>query len=119
MGPVGVSADFVQSEGSEFACRLGHAKVGAGNLRTFSLQMVSITSSGGVPSNSVIIENWFTSTFTNCQRLGTKLGGGHDVRSFPGKRGFPSSISAKMHPVLQMSTATSYFCHVSMISGAR
>ena len=29
--------------------------------RTFSLQMVSITSSGGVPSSSVIIENWFTS----------------------------------------------------------
>jgi hypothetical protein len=26
--------------------------------------MVSITSSGGVPSSSVIIENWFTSTFT-------------------------------------------------------
>ncbi len=40
-------------------------------------------------------------------------------RSFPGNNGLPSSISAKMQPVLQMSTATSYFCHVSMISGAR
>lgn len=27
-------------------------------------------------------------------------------RSFPGNNGFPSNISAKMHPVLQMSTAT-------------
>lgn len=40
-------------------------------------------------------------------------------RSLPGNRGLPSSISAKMQPVLQMSTATSYFCQVSMISGAR
>lgn len=40
-------------------------------------------------------------------------------RSLPGNNGFPSSISAKMQPVLQISTATSYFCHVSMISGAR
>lgn len=30
--------------------------------RTFSLAMVSMTSSGGVPRSSVIIENWFTST---------------------------------------------------------
>lgn len=40
-------------------------------------------------------------------------------RSFPGKRGFPSSISLKMQPTLHMSTAWSYFCHVNMISGAR
>ncbi|KAG7125804.1 Proline iminopeptidase aneH like protein [Verticillium longisporum] len=36
-----------------------------------------------------------------------------------GKSGLPSSISAKMQPALQISTSTSYFCHVSMISGAR
>lgn len=29
--------------------------------RTFSLQIVWMTSSGGVPSNSVMMENWFTS----------------------------------------------------------
>ena len=29
---------------------------------TFSLQIVSMTSSGGVPSNSVMIENWLTSS---------------------------------------------------------
>lgn len=28
---------------------------------TFSLQIVLMTSSGGVPSSSVMIENWFTS----------------------------------------------------------
>lgn len=61
------------------------------------------------------------------------------LRSFPGNKGLPSSISAKIHPALQISTrwctmsildrgiplflnhwpATSYFCHVNMISGAR
>lgn len=91
--------------------------------RTFSLQIVParcqlaselccdapMTSSGGVPSSSVMIENWLT-------------------WSLPGKSGLPSSISAKMQPVDQMSTATSYlrrqrrrprieshFCHVNMI----
>lgn len=82
------------------------------NRSVFSLQIVLITSSGGVPRSSVMIENWFT-------------------WSFPGNSGRPSSISEKMHPALHTSTAcqrrraalyapaTSYFCHVSMISGAR
>lgn len=128
---------------------LGHGR--ERNARTFSLQMVWITSSGGVPSNSVMIENWFTSAGKISQvsfpppdpaphsrpphRRRKK-----DSRSFPGKSGRPSSISAKMHPALQISTAphciscpfscsssrqrrnapaTSYFCHVSIISGAR
>lgn len=38
--------------------------------------------------------------------------------SFPGNRVLPSSISAKMQPALHISIAVSYFCHVSMISGA-
>ena len=80
--------------------------------------MVSMTSSGGVPSNSVMIENWFTSAkFTLSPPLSKELA--LHSRSLPGKSGFPSSISANMQPVLQMSTATSYFCQVSMISGAR
>ena len=37
-------------------------------------------------------------------RMAAETGAG-SLRSFPGKSGFPSSISAKMHPVLQMSTA--------------
>lgn len=36
-----------------------NADKGAG--RTFSLAIVSMTSSGGVPSSSVMILNWFTS----------------------------------------------------------
>ena len=66
----------------------------------FSLQIVLITSSGGVPRSSVMIENWFT-------------------WSLPGNSGLPSSISEKMQPALHTSTATSYFCQVSIISGAR
>jgi hypothetical protein len=31
------------------------------NLKVFSEAMVAITSSGGVPSSSVMIENWWTS----------------------------------------------------------
>ncbi|KAJ1938896.1 hypothetical protein EC988_007455, partial [Linderina pennispora] len=58
------------------------------NRSVFSLPMVWMTSSGGVPSSSVMIENWWT-------------------WSLPGNSGVPSNISAKMHPVLQMSTATS------------
>jgi hypothetical protein len=42
-----------------------------------------------------------------------------NVRSLPGNNGFPSNISAKIQPALQISTATSYFCQVNMISGAR
>jgi len=34
--------------------------------------MVSITSSGGVPSSSVIIENWFTSRFTKLSEAWNK-----------------------------------------------
>lgn len=65
MGPAGVSAGFVQSEGSEFHVGQHTPKWERKFAsRTFSLHMVSITSSGGVPSSSVIIENWFTSTFT-------------------------------------------------------
>jgi len=80
--------------------------------------MVSMTSSGGVPNNSVMIENWLTSDGRkHCNVAPREING--DVRSLPGKRGLPSSISAKMQPVLQISTATSYFCHVNMISGAR
>jgi hypothetical protein len=86
--------------------------------------MVSMTSSGGVPSNSVMIENWLTSDLKiksdmngtlQCNKGEMK----NDVRSFPGNSGLPSNISANIHPVLQISTATSYFCQVNMISGAR
>lgn len=100
------------------------------NRRVFSLAMVWITSSGGVPRSSVMIENWLTSTWSaghphaTCpigalRRPIRKGTGRSDSRSLPGNRGLPSSISAKIHPVLQMSTATSYFCQVNMISGAR
>jgi hypothetical protein len=50
---------------------------------------------------------------------GVRLEWAPNVRSLPGNNGFPSNISAKIQPALQMSTATSYFCQVSMISGAR
>ncbi|KAJ2412260.1 hypothetical protein GGF41_006170 [Coemansia sp. RSA 2531] len=70
------------------------------NRRVFSLPIVWMTSSGGVPSSSVMIENWCT-------------------WSLPGNSGVPSNISAKIQPALQISTATSYFCQVSIISGAR
>lgn len=36
-----------------------------GTVPTFSLQIVSMTSSGGVPSNSVMMENWLTSECMN------------------------------------------------------
>jgi hypothetical protein len=79
---------------------------------TFSLAIVWITSSGGVPNNSVMIENWFTSRnhkvrgFRSVSQTlkGKPSCGNDDSRSFPGNKGFPSNISAKMHPVLQMST---------------
>ena len=48
--------------------------------------MVSV---GGVPSRSVMRSNWCT-TF------------------FPGNNGFPVSISANMHPMLQISIAGVY-----------
>ena len=96
---------------------------------TFSLAIVWMTSSGGVPKSSVMIENWWTSA--GIQRIRVRSKDQMSVssmtyeeaathsRSLPGKSGFPSSISAKMQPALRMSTATSYFCHVNMISGAR
>lgn len=70
-----------------------------------------MTSSGGVPSNSVIMENWLTSTRNEIPKMHVRrreveaqCWDEGALRSFPGKRGFPSSISAKMHPVLQIST---------------
>lgn len=72
-----------------------------------------------------MMENWLTSIRRleergeSAPRLKPALRNDRDSRSFPGNSGRPSSISAKMQPALQMSTATSYFCQVSMISGAR
>ena len=55
-----------------------------------------------------MMENWFTSAQCrvrrSVRRRGSK-GEAQDERSLPGKSGRPSSISAKMHPALQMSTA--------------
>jgi len=48
-----------------------------------------MVSEGGVPSRSVMRSNWCT-TF------------------FPGNNGFPVSISANMHPMLQISIAGVY-----------
>jgi hypothetical protein len=45
--------------------------------RTFSLQMVWMTSSGGVPSSSVMIENWLTSGIVSGVACPAK-GGAHD-----------------------------------------
>src|SRR3954451_12553768 len=42
-----------------------------------------------------------------------------NVQSFPGNKGFPLNISAKMHPTLHTSMALVYSLNVSMISGAR
>jgi hypothetical protein len=39
----------------------GRARDGGAGARTFSDAIVWITSSGGVPRSSVMIENWFTS----------------------------------------------------------
>jgi len=52
------------------------------------------------------------------------LAGGSIMKIFcsqsrPGKRGFPLSISAKTHPILQMSIARVYSLKVNMTSGAR
>ena len=41
------------------------------------------------------------------------------LQSFPGKRGLPFSISAKMQPTLHTSIALVYSLNVSIISGAR
>lgn len=41
------------------------------------------------------------------------------LQSFPGNRGLPFNISAKMHPTLHTSMAFVYSLNVSMISGAR
>ena len=49
-----------------------------------------MTSAEGVPSKSVMSSSWCT-TF------------------LPGNRGLPSKISAKMHPMDQMSIAVEYF----------
>lgn len=112
----------VESQG-----QLGTVEKGVSRLQglTFSLQMVWMTSSGGVPRSSVMMENWLTSICIKKGQLSLALQGrvsrdaAANSRSFPGNSGRPSSISAKMQPALQMSTATSYFCQVSMISGAR
>lgn len=50
---------------------------------------LAMDSEEGVPSKSVMRSNWCT-TF------------------FPGNRGFPESISANMHPMLQISIAGVY-----------
>lgn len=52
-------------------------------------QTLAIDSAAGVPSKSVMRSNWCT-TF------------------FPGNNGFPVSISANMHPILQISIAGVY-----------
>ena len=65
----------------------------------FSFPIDSITSPGGVPSNSVISE--------------------YELFPFPGNNGFPSSISAKIQPALQISTASLKLCSPSKNSGAR
>lgn len=44
---------------------------------------------------------------------------GRYLQSFPGNRGLPFNISAKMHPTLHTSMAFVYSLNVSMISGAR
>ena len=56
------------------------------DLDELTLEMVS---AGGVPRRSVMRSNWCT-TF------------------FPGNNGFPLSISANMHPMLQISIAGVY-----------
>ena len=44
---------------------------------------------------------------------------GRYLQSFPGNRGLPFNISAKMHPTLHTSMAFVYSLNVSIISGAR
>lgn len=51
---------------------------------------LAVDSAAGVPSKSVMRSNWCT-TF------------------FPGNSGFPVSISANMHPMLQISIAGVYY----------
>jgi len=109
-------AGFAQTEGSANRGKSGYNL--SNMLPTFSLAIVSMTSSGGVPNSSVIMENWLTSI--NKHRVRGESGVRCQyLRSFPGNNGLPSSISANIQPVLQMSTATSYFCQVNIISGAR
>lgn len=57
-------------------------------------------SAEGVPSKSVIMSNWCT-TF------------------FPGKRGFPVSISANIQPMLQISMAGVYCHNIKIITKKR
>jgi Rps23 Pro-64 3,4-dihydroxylase Tpa1-like proline 4-hydroxylase len=59
-------------------------------LLAFSFRILAMDSGGGVPSKSVMISNWCT-TF------------------FPGNNGLPVSISANMHPMLQISIPGVYF----------
>lgn len=77
----------------------GWCRTHAFTILTFWAVILAMTFSDGVPRTSVVTRNW-------------------SIWSRPGKSGFPCSISAKMHPVLQISTCSSYLWHVSMVSGA-
>ncbi len=53
----------------------------------------------GFPVNATILSSWFSV-------------------EFPGKKGLPNNISAKIHPILQISAAWSYVWDPNKTSGA-
>ena len=63
---------------------------------TFSLQIVWITSSGGVPKSSVIIENWFTSAQNQVNTRQTQQQSTHGP--FQGTKACPRASPRKYSP---------------------
>lgn len=72
-------------------------------LLTFSLQIVEITSSGGVPNNSVMIENWWTSTLMHDAMLSRVYSNDLDLFTYDPFQGTKVCLQASLQRYIQHS----------------
>lgn len=89
------------------------------NVFTGTSRLDSIVVLHGGGSKDIEDEGQLVVVCPGCQSAVRANYRGNDLQSFPGNRGFPLSISAKMQPTLHTSMALVYSLNVSMISGAR
>ena len=131
-GPFPVSVDSARTARSAQVVSYGVAPRGKPCELTFSLAMVLMTSSGGVPSSSVMMENWLTSDdgerspwVRHFAAHDPSLGTTACPPAFLQRYSLCSRCPLRVESASCLrrhdrdSPATSYFCHVNMISGAR